>query len=118
MSPFGALWIVIECVCVRIFQHREDLAPEEAFGKLAQFGVLGYKIDVGPNLIGAVSQPHGVDIAGDDEGVRVLGIVKVVFEDSRVERIGEGVDEGVLEFGVFDFFCDVPDYLLDDVGLE
>ncbi len=80
-----------------------DDAGEQAL----EGGVLFGEGEVGPDLGGGIAQPHGVDIACDDEGVGLA--LEGAGADGGVERVGEAVLEHPGEFGVGDEFFDFED---------
>src|SRR5581483_1952966 len=70
--------------------------------------VLAGEGKIRPDLGRRVTQPHGVDIASDDEGVRHT--VLLLKEDSRVECVGEAL----LEHGGEPRIGDATACFLDD----
>ncbi|KAL1835723.1 hypothetical protein VTK73DRAFT_5442 [Phialemonium thermophilum] len=56
------------------------------------------------HLVGAVAQPHGVDVAGDDEGQLLVGVVggDAAPPDGGVQGVGVGVLEEAVQVRVGD----------------
>src|SRR6202000_610395 len=94
-----------EGVGVRGEEDAFGLAVDEAAEEVAKFWALGGEGDVGPDLVGGVAEPHGVDVAGDDEGVGFVGGGGVGGGegDGGIEGVGEAIGEEPGEFGVGDF---------------
>ena len=59
----------VEGVGVGVEEDASGLAADEAAEEVAEFGAVFGEGDVGPDLVGGIAEPHGVDVAGDDEGV-------------------------------------------------
>ena len=89
--PVAALLVHVEGVGVGVNQHAFHLAVDDARNKGLQVLILLHKGKVRPHLRGAIPQPHGVDIAGNNEGVGLSVLLGEVY--GTVERVGEAVAE-------------------------
>src|SRR5262249_13337027 len=83
--------ILVEGVCVGILEDATYLTIDDTGDELLERFVLLHQGQIRPDLRGAVAQPHRVDIARDDIGVRPA---VNDFEINRgVERVGEAILE-------------------------
>ena len=110
LGPGAAGGAVVERVGVRIYEHAPGLAVDDAGQHALQLGVLLGQRQVGPDLGGGIAQPHGVDIAGDDEGVRFA--IQLAGTDRGVERIGKAVLEEPRQFRIGDGLLNLQDAAL------
>ncbi len=71
-------------------------------------------------MVGAVAEPHSVDVACDDEGELLVAVVRgtTLPLDGSVEGVGEAVFEQAVEIWVLDERRHVFDGCLDNVRLE
>ena len=116
--PLAILWFDVEGVGVGVDKDAGELPSDNAANEMTQGFVLVHIAEIGPNLCGAVAQPHGFDVAGNDEGVVVAAFVAV--PDGRVERVGEAVDEHPIELGIDggQLLLEVEDLLFDGFATE
>ena len=96
--PFAAGGSGIEGVGVRICENAIELAADHAADEMAQRLVLINVTKIRPDLGGAVPEPHGVDVAGNYEGVVVS--LNASVADSGIKRVGETVCEHPVEFRI------------------
>ena len=113
LAVFGA---VAEGVGVGVEEDALELAEDDAADHLPQLVVFADKSQVGPDLGGGVAEPHGVDVAGVDEGVVVT--IDGAKVDGGVERVGEAVFEHPSQLLVRDHPFDAHDFFLDGFGDE
>ena len=83
--------IAHKCVRIGVDQNHARLAANETFEQLAQPIVLLCQGEVRHYLRRGITQPHGIDVAGDDIGIR-LAIVSA-GEDGSVQRVGKAILE-------------------------
>ena len=110
--------IAVEGVGVGVETDVVELAQDDAFEHLLQVLVLVGKLQVGPYLSAGIASPHGVNVAGVDEGVgRAVAVLGIV--DGGVEGVGEAVlkHPGQIRT-VLEQFLYLLNLLLDDVRPE
>ena len=91
-GPLAARRAVVEGVGVGVEDDALQLSQDGAAHHAAHFLVVLGKLHVGPHLCAAVAQPHGVYVAGVDEGV-VIAVVGGAVVHGGVEGVGEAVAE-------------------------
>ena len=74
------------------------LAQYNTSEQFLQFGVAIGKLHIGPHLCSRVTQPHGGNIAGIDEGVVVA--VHLLIVHGGLQRIGETVAKHPCQIGI------------------
>lgn len=67
------------------------MSVDHAFDKGLKGGIVFHQGQVGPYLCGAIAQPHGIDVAGDNIGIG-LTIDGFVIHGG-IEGVGEAVFE-------------------------
>ena len=100
-----------EGVGVGIDEDAAALAADDAFDERRELFVLARERQIGPDLRGGVAQPHGVDVAGNDEGVGLA--FEGAGKDGGVERVGEAVAEHQAQLGIGDVRANAGDGGLD-----
>ena len=116
LGDFGG--VAVEGVGVGVEQDTLGLAADEAMEEEFEAGAVVGELDVGPDLVGGVAEPHGVDVAGDDEGVGFAGGRFFGEGDGGVKGVGEAIDEELAEVAVGDFLGGVRDDVFDERGGE
>ena len=106
----AVLGAVAEGVGVGVDEDALELAEDDAADHLPQLVVFTGVRQVGPDLRGGVAEPHGVDVAGVDEGVVVA--VDGAEMDGRVERVGEAVFKHPRQLLVRERAFDAHDFFL------
>ena len=109
--PFATCGAVVVSVGVGVDVDAEELTADDAFEHLFQLRALVGQLDVGPDLCTRIAQPHGMDVAGVDEGVGFSVAFAVVY--GGVQRVGEAVFEHPGQFGVGEHLLDPFDFCFD-----
>ena len=97
--------VAVEGVGVGVEEHAFGLTADEAAEEVAEFWAFFGEGQIGPDLVGGIAEPHGVDVAGDDKSVGLAAPPRSVIGGELhggVEGVGEAVGEEPCEFGVFD----------------
>lgn len=94
--PGGPVRLLVEGVGVRVDADVAELQAHQALDHVGQVVVLGGDRQVWPHLGGGVAQPHGGDVAGQQEG-RAVGVAV----HGGGERVGERGVEVLGPVGVF-----------------
>ena len=114
--PFAAGGAEVESVGIRIDADRARLAIHYPSEHGLQPGVVLGEWQVRPDLSRGIAQPHGVDIASDDERVGLA--VERPIANRGVERVGEAVLEEPGQFGIGKGGLDLSDFGLDGIAGE
>ena len=93
--PAHAVRFLIERVCVGVDINALELAVHEALNAIGNLCVVLCDGQIVANLRGGITQPHGGDIAGDDEGIffadgfdgGIHGVGVAIFEELRELRV-------------------------------
>src|SRR3954469_21035578 len=91
VAELAAFFREIERVRERINEDAAGLTIDHPGKQRAQFRIILRQWQVWPDLCRRVAEPHGRDVAGDDE--RVWLAVRGADPHSRIESIGETVFE-------------------------
>ena len=116
--PLAILRLDVEGVGIRVDQYAGKLTTDDATDEMTQGLVLIHIAEIGPDLCCAVTQPHGLDVASNDECIVVAAFVAI--PDSRVECVWEAVDEHPIELGIDgrQLLFEVEDLFLDGFAAE
>ena len=115
-GPFARPAVGPERVRIRVEQDLVGLAMDDPVDHPVQPGVVRDRREIGPDLRARVTQPHGLDVAGQDE--RVGSPVGAAGDDRRVERIGQGPFEQPSKASIGDPEGRVPDAPFDGLTAE
>ena len=110
LRPAHAVRFLIERVCVGVDIDALELAVHESLDAIGNLRVVLCDGQIVANLRGGITQPHGGDIAGDDEGIffadgfdgGIHGVGVAIFKELRELRV-------VCEL----FLADALDFLID-----
>ena len=114
--PFTTGRSFVEAVSIRVDVDTPGLAVDDAGKHGFHFRVVVGELDMREYLCRRVTEPHGVDITGQDEGVR-LTIHHLVFA-SRIQCIWKTVFEHPGELRVFQLGLCGGDRFLYGFGCE
>jgi len=92
-----------------IAKRKETRPVAKHAEEVAQVSAVFGEGEIRPNLVGGITQPHGVDVAGDDEGVRAASAIIRRMGDGGVEGVGEAIGEEPRELGIADLAAGVGD---------
>jgi len=85
-------------VCIGIQEDAPGLPVNDAGEHGPEFVILPCQAEVGPDLGGRVAEPHGLDVAGDHEGIGAAS--RCAGMDGGIQRVGEAVFEHPGQLGV------------------
>ena len=114
--PFAAGRPFVEAVGIRIDVDTPGLTVDDAGKHGFHFRIVVCKLDMREYLCRRVTEPHGMDITGQDEGVG-LTIHHLVFA-SRIQCVGKTVFEHPGELRVFQLCLCGGDCFFNGFGCE
>ena len=114
--PFAAGRSEVERVGVGIDQHAARLAANDAGEQGLELRVAFRERQVGPHLRRGIPQPHGVDVACDDEGVGLA--IERAGPNRGVERVRKAVFEEPAQLRIRDGLLHFDDLGIDGVADE
>ena len=112
--PLTGHQFLVEGIGIRIEQYALGLAVYHPSQQGLQFIVFGCQRKVRPHLCGAVAQPHGMDVAGDDKRIG-LPVTYAMFHRG-IEGVGETIPEHPGQFGIPDLRLGGQDGLFHRLG--
>ena len=83
---------------ISVDEEAAELAAHYAADEQAQGLVFGRKAQIGPHLRAGVAQPHGRNVARNDESI-VVAVGELAIFDRRVQRIGKAKGEHTRQLG-------------------
>ena len=120
--PTHAVRFLIERVCVGVDINALELAVHEALNAIGNLRVVLCDGQIVANLRGGITQPHGRDIAGDDESIffadgfdgGIHGVGVAIFKELRELRVvcklflADALDFQINGFhGMIPFGCEI-----------